>query len=279
MNLLLWTTQVTEEHYPLLANLKELGFEGVEVPVVVGDEAEFGKLGDELDRLGLERTAVTVLDETANPVSPDAAVRRQANENMRLAIGRATAMGANLLCGPFHSAHKVFSGEAPTDDERERCVGVLRAVAEDAELSGVTLAVEPLNRFECYVMTTVADARRIVDAVDHPSLTVLYDTHHMHIEEKNVTDAIARCGAAIGHVHVSENDRGTPGSGQVAWADTFAALRKQSYDDWLVIESFSRLDPQFAAVVHLWRDMDPIEEIAEKGLAFIRGGWQASNSS
>ncbi len=62
-------------------------------------------------------------------------------------------------------------------------------------------------------------------------------------------------------------------------ADTFAALRKQSYDDWLVIESFSRLDPQFAAVVHLWRDMDPIEEIADKGLAFIRGGWEASSEA
>jgi len=279
MNLLLWTTQVTEEHYPLLANLKELGFDGVEVPVVVGDEAEYAKLGSELDRLGLKRTAVTVLDESANPVSPDAAVRLQANENMKHAIGRTTAMGANLVCGPFHSAHKVFSGEAPTDDERERCVGVLRGAAEDAELSGVTLAVEPLNRFECYVMTTVADARRIVDAVDHPSLTVLYDTHHMHIEEKNVSDAIARCGGRLGHVHVSENDRGTVGSGQVAWAETFTALRTLGYDDWLVVESFSRLDPQFAAVVHLWRDMDPIEEIAEKSQAFLRGAWEASNSS
>jgi len=279
MNLLLWTTQVTEEHYPLLAHLKELGFDGVEVPVVVGEEAAFVELGAELDRLELKRTAVTVLDATANPVSPDAAVRRQANQTMRQAIARTTAMGANLLCGPFHSAHKVFSGEGPTDDERERCVGVLRGVAEDAELSGVTLAVEPLNRFECYMMTTVADARRIVDAVDHPSLTVLYDTHHMHIEEKNVTDAITRCGSAVGHVHVSENDRGTPGSGQVAWADSFAALRKIDYDGWLVIESFSRLDPQFAAVVHLWRDMDPIEEIAEKGLAFIRGAWEASEGA
>jgi len=102
---------------------------------------------------------------------------------------------------------------------------------------------------------------------------VHYDTHHMHIEEKNVTRAIESVASELRHVHISENDRGTPGSGQVAWKETFAALKSVGYDGWLTIESFSRLDPDFAGAIHVWRDFDACEAIYTDGLKFIRDSW------
>ncbi len=274
MNLLLWTTEVQEEHYPVIQSLKQCGFDGVEVPVAPGTEADFGVHGRVLDDLGLERTAVFALDDQANPISEEARVREAAVDALKEAIAKSRALGATRLVGPFHSAYKTFSGSGPTEDERSRSADVLRRAAEEAEQAGVVLAVEPLNRFECYLMNTVADARAVIDRVDHSHCGILYDTHHMHIEEKDVTDAVRRASDRIAHVHVSESDRGTPGSGQVAWVDTFRALQASGYDDWLVIEAFSRRDADFASAIHIWRDFDPFDEVWHQGHAFIRETWR-----
>ena len=274
INLLLWTTSVDQKHHGLLADLRETGYDGVEIPIGAGDAADYRDLGRELDRIGLARTAVTSVDESTNPVSPDPAVRRAAVERLGWAIDMAGELGAEVVCGPFHSAYKVFTGRGPTDDELGWSAEVLRAAAERAEPAGITLAVEALNRFECYVVNTMAGLRDLVRRVDHPSLGAHYDTHHMHIEEPDVTAAIEHVGKELCHVHVSENDRGTPGSGQVRWADTFEALKSVGYDGWLTIEAFSRLDPEFAALIHIWRDFerDP-GELASRGLAFVRESW------
>lgn len=273
MNLLLWTTQVQEEHRPILESLQRCGFDGVEVPVAPGEPEDYRSLGRVLDDLGLERTAVFALDEATNPISADAAIRRAASESLRVAIEKTRELGARRLVGPMHSAFKVFSGSGPTEDERARSADVLRAAAEAAETADIVLAVEPLNRFECYLMNTIADARAVIDRVDHPSCGILYDTHHMHIEEKDPGEAISRAAGRIAHVHVSESDRGTPGTGQVAWADTFRALQACGYDDWLVIEAFSRRDAAFASAIHVWRDYDLFDEVWREGHAFIRRAW------
>jgi len=276
MNLLLWTTEVTEEHYPALQSLKDCGFDGVEVPVGSGGEDDYTALGKVLDDMGLERTAVFAVDEAANPVSADAAIREAAVEALREGVAKCQALGATRLVGPFHSAYKTFTGVGPTDAERDRSAEVLRRAAEEGEAAGVLLAVEPLNRFECYLMNTVADARAVIDRVDHSHCGILYDTHHMHIEEKDVTDAVERAADRINHVHVSESDRGTPGTGQVAWTKTLKALHAAGYDDWLVIEAFSRKDADFAGMIHIWRDFDPFEDVWRKGHAFIRSAWGAA---
>jgi D-psicose/D-tagatose/L-ribulose 3-epimerase len=274
MNLLLWTTEVTEAHYPVLEQLKECGFDGVEVPVAPGTESDYTELGRVLDGMGLERTAVFAVDEKADPISDDPAVRAAAVDALREGVAKTRALGAARMVGPFHSAYKKFSGFGPTEDERHRSAEVLRRGAEEGQAAGVVLAVEPLNRFECYLMNTVADARAVIDRVDHPHCGILYDTHHMHIEEKDITDAVRRAADRVVHVHVSESDRGTPGSGQVAWVDTFRALHACGYDDWLVIEAFSRMDADFAGAIHIWRDFDVFDDVWREGHAFIRSAWE-----
>jgi D-psicose/D-tagatose/L-ribulose 3-epimerase len=277
MNLLLWTTHVTKEHFPILAKLKQAGFDGVEVPLFEGDAAHFKTIRKELDNLGLGCTTVTVATAEANPISPDAGVRKQALERLQWAIEMSATLGADVLAGPYHSPLAVFSGSGPTEDEKKRAADMLRHAAEAAAKVRVGLAIEYLNRFECYFLTTAADARALVQRVGHPNFRTMYDTFHANIEEKNVTKAFADLGDSFIHVHISENDRGTPGTGMVHWDETFRALRKGNYDRWLVIEAFGRALPDLAAATRVWRDLFPnAEEVYTRGLRFIKEKWSAA---
>jgi D-psicose/D-tagatose/L-ribulose 3-epimerase len=275
INLLLWTPFVDEGHLPLMEQIKELGYDGVELPLGAGDLKHYETLGPQIKNLELVANACMAPEEKDNPASPDPAVRAKALLRLQDTVRMTTALGGHVLCGPLHSAFKVFSGKGPTSDEMRWSADVLASAAEFAVDYGVQLNIEPLNRFECYLVNTVAGAAKIVDLAGHPNLGLHYDTHHMHIEEDNASAAIARGADILGHVHISESTRGIPGTGQVAWEDTFRALHDVGYDGWFTIEAFSRADPDFAAAIHIWRDFcdDPMT-LARQGLAFMRDSWE-----
>ena len=277
MNLLLWTTKVTEQHIPLFQRLKQLGYDGVELPIFEGAPDEYKRIGATLRDLGLAATAVTVMDSGASAISPDKAVRRAAADRLKWVIDRCSDSGAEVLCGPLHSPLGVFSGQAPTEDERLWGIETFHAVAGHAAAARVDLALEYLNRFENYFLTTAADALTWIDRLNQPACGLMWDTFHAHIEEKNVAPAIQSISRRLIHVHISENDRGIPGTGQVNWADTFKALRKIRYDRWLVIEAFGRALPELAAATRVWRDLfEDADQLTEKGLQFIRDQWSAA---
>jgi D-psicose/D-tagatose/L-ribulose 3-epimerase len=98
----------------------------------------------------------------------------------------------------------------------------------------------------------------------------MFDTHHANIEEKKIGEAIRTIAPVLAHVHISENDRGTPGQGHLPWDDAFASLAEINYNGWLTIEAFTRNDPNFANAINVWREYSPPWEMAEKGLTFIR---------
>jgi D-psicose/D-tagatose/L-ribulose 3-epimerase len=272
MNLLLWTDQLHDGIMPVLRQLKDIGYDGVEVPMFSYDEELYRTWGQRLDGLGLERTAVTIRTEADNPISPDAAVRRAGIDATKRALDCCRALGAKSLCGPFHSALGLFSGSGPMPDEWKWGVESMRAVAEHAATVGVTLAVEYLNRFETYLLTCAADTARFIAEVNHPNCRMMYDTFHANIEEKNVRDAILTAAPYTVHVHISENDRSTPGRGAVRWQETFDAFRETRYDGWMVVEAFGLALPAIAAATKIWRRMyENEEQLARDALAFMKG--------
>jgi len=274
MNMLLWSTDVCgREHDATFAMLKDAGFDGVEIPIFDREVDKYAELGKRLDALGLERIAVGARGSDDNPISADPAVRAEAAAAMRANLDSAAALGASLICGPLHAPLGVFSGAPPTAEEKARSVAYLQEVAPYAEERGVTMALEYLSRFEMYLTNVAADLAALVREVDHSHCRMMYDTFHAHIEEKDVRAALQACKDVLVHVHVSENDRSTPGAGQVDWETTFGTLDEIGYDGWMSIEAFGSAAPEFAGALRIWRRMfESEEQLARDGAAFIRSG-------
>jgi len=271
MNLLLWTGEMNDDMIPVVESLKEMGYDGVELPLFAYDLDLHIKWGERLDSIGLERTIVTVRGEEDNPISSDPTVRALGVANNKEALDNAAAVGAQNLVGPYHSALGIFSGAGPTEDEWKWGVDSMRQVAEHAGSVGVMLGVECLNRFETYLLNTHSDAARFVREVDHPSCRMMYDTFHSNIEEKNIAAAIRSCQDVLTHVHISENDRSTPGTGNVNWQENFDTLMEVGYDGWMVVEAFGLALPEIAAATKIWRRMyDSEEQLARDALAFMK---------
>jgi D-psicose/D-tagatose/L-ribulose 3-epimerase len=271
MNLLLWTDALTDGMLPLLDEIKEIGFDTVELPVFEIDVDKYAKWAKHMDNAGLGRTAVTVRGVDDNPMSPDPAIRRKGVEANKAVLECCQAAGVETLVGPYHSALGYFSGTGPTQDECKWAVDSMRQVAEHAEKCRVMLALEYLNRFECYLLNTAADGARFCHEVNHPRCQMMYDTFHSHIEEKNTPAAIRALKGRLAHVHISENDRSTPGQGNVRWSETFDALKEIGYDNVMVIEAFGLSLERLIPATKIWRRMYESErQLASEGLGFMK---------
>ena len=224
-NLLAVAGDITDEHLPHLERLKALGYDGVEIPVFDGPVAHFEALGRRLKEVGLGATTVAIVGEDTSPISPDPQIRANARDRLHWLIDCNHALGADVMAGPYHSPLGVFTGDGPTEDELDRLADAMRDAAAYAEGAGVKLALEALNRFECYVLNTMAQASDLRRRVGHPNFSYQYDTFHANIEERDPVAAYRDHAHEITHVHISENDRGIPGRGHTPLAATIAAVR------------------------------------------------------
>ncbi|WP_165228530.1 sugar phosphate isomerase/epimerase family protein [Aquisphaera insulae] len=272
MNLLLWTDFVSEAHDPIIEQIREMGFDSVEIPIFqTADLAPYARLGKRLKALGLGATAVTVMPANANPISPDREIRGAAVAYLDRVLECGQQFGCEILCGPLHSALGVFSGAGPTEEEFEHGVESMQRAAEKAKSRGIRMALEYLNRFENYFLTTAEQAVHFVKAVGHPSCKMMYDSFHAHIEEKDQAKAIRTCASETIHVHVSENDRGTPGTGQVDWESFYRGLKESGYQGYTTIEAFGTALPALAAATKVWRPLfADAMGLCKEGLAFMK---------
>ncbi|MDQ6434766.1 sugar phosphate isomerase/epimerase [Mesorhizobium sp. LHD-90] len=276
----LWTTNVTQKHEKLLRDIKATGYDGVEIPIFEGSPDEYKRLGDLLDRIGLERTAVTAMGDPAMNLIGDAAARKAGIKYMKWAIDCANALGADKLSGPMHSTLGHFSGVGPTAAEKKRSVSSQRAIGDHAATKNVTVGLEALNRFECYLFNTMDDLCAHLDEVDHPHIKAMYDTFHCNIEEQDPIAAFTKSLRHIVHVHISENDRGVPGRGNIPWKKTFSAIRDSGYVGWLTIEAFGRGLKDLAAATKVWRDFaESPEAVYKEGFVHIRDHWKRAGRS
>lgn len=278
MCMFLWTTKIGSEHKSLLADIRKTGFDGVEIPVFEGAISDYVKTGRMLDDLGLECTAVAANGDRAQSlISEDADQRAAGIAHMKWAIECCAALGADRISGPLHSTLGHFSGQGPTQDELARSIDCQRQIGDHAAQHGVTVCLEALNRFECYLLNTMDALAEHIHAIGHPNIRAMYDTFHANIEEADPIGALTRSKDVVHHIHISENDRGVPGRGNIPWAETYAAIKEIGYDDWLTIEAFGRGLPDLAAATKVWRDFaETPEAVYRDGYAHIRTSMQAA---
>jgi D-psicose/D-tagatose/L-ribulose 3-epimerase len=271
VNLMVWTTRVGKEQDPLLARIREWGFDGVELFVSPDEPADISAVSRALDHSKLERTTCTVLPRESNLVSAEPDVRTRGVHYLSRCVERTAELGAGIMCGPLYAGLGVMTGRRRTDEEWEWAIKGLRTVASQAQALGVTLCIEPLNRFETYFLNTLQDASQLVRDIGANNVRIHFDTFHANIEERQPAIALRIVAMDLGHVHISENDRGVPGSGHVDWRGVLSVLQEVGYDGWLTIESFAEPDPELASAASIWRDLAPSgDELARQGLEFIK---------
>lgn len=278
VNTLLWTAGFDPEHFPLLPRIKSWGFDGVEIARFDFDGFPVADVRRAVADAGLEATFCSALIGSASLVSGDPAIREQARTFLLRGIEVTAELGADVFLGPFCAPVGQLLGRRRTEDEWSRAVEGLQSLTSALDEHGVSLAIEPLNRFETYFLNTASDAARLCAEVNHPRVGVLLDTFHSNIEEKTISDAASTLGPHIQHVHTCENDRGIPGSGHVDWDGLFTSLARARYNRWLVIESFGFAIKEIAAAACIWRDLaaNP-EAIAIEGGRFLRSKMEKGN--
>jgi D-psicose/D-tagatose/L-ribulose 3-epimerase len=274
-NLLLWTSHVTDKHAKIIEALKKTGYEEIEIPIFEGTPDHYAALGKRLDDLGLKRAAISVIGSLENnPVGAEKSQQQGALKHMNWLFECSQALGAKMLAGPLHSTIGHFSGAGPTEDEKKRMVAFHQAAGDAAKKKKITIVVEALNRFECYMLNTMGQLAEHLDQVKHPNVKAMYDTFHANIDEKDPLAAIDTIARHLVHVHLSENDRGAPGDGHIRFMPVFKALKKNGYDNAITIEAFGRALPDLAAATRVWRDLfDKPQRVYNRGFRLIQNGW------
>jgi D-psicose/D-tagatose/L-ribulose 3-epimerase len=271
VNTFIWAATFDQSHFALLPRIKEAGFDGVELPLINPDQVDAGAIRRALEQNELECTFCSVIPAGLSAISDDSTVRGKTREHLQTCIQVAAEAGGKLIAGPIYSPVGYLPGRRRNSDEWNRAVECYQSLGDALARNDVTLAIEPLNRFETYFLNTAEDAAALCEAVGNPRVGVLFDTFHANIEEKDVASACRRVGRHLKHVHTCENDRGTPGTGHVDWPGVFAALREMKYDGWLTIESFGFALGELSAAASIWRDLAPTpESIAFEGVKFLR---------
>jgi D-psicose/D-tagatose/L-ribulose 3-epimerase len=262
------TTAVLESLVPRIA---ALGFDVIELPIEEVGQFDVQRAGELARAHGMSVSVCAVIGPGRDLLIPSEVDRGVGY--LKACIDVAQTLGSPTVAGPFYSA--VGRCWRSTADERARDVDqvarILRSLGEYAGDRGVRLGVETLNRFETSFLNTTEQALELIERVDHPAVGLTLDLFHLGIEEKRLGDALRAAGPRLFHVQVAENDRGTPGTGQLDWNEVAAALHDIDYTGRVVIETFSDRVEAIARAAAIWRPLAPDSDtLAREGLAFLR---------
>ncbi len=195
----------------------------------------------------------------------------QATSLIKSALDKVSEMEGDFLGGVLHSAIGTFTGNPCTKEERIIIQQVFTEVADYANKRNITIAPEPINRYESYVFTAADEVLDMIESIGKPNIGLHLDTFHMNIEERNFYDPIIRAGNRLKHIHITESDRGLTGEGNVHWDDFFKALAAINYQGPLVLENFSSEITALIGPTSLWRPSKyNSEDLAKGSLAFMK---------
>ncbi len=271
VNTLIWSAAYDNSVEEVLPRIKEEGFDGIEFPVFRAGDVSPARVRRAMDRNGLECNTVGIFVDGLSVISDDASIRNRSIQWLKDLIAITSECGGNTIAGPLYCPVGYLPGRRRTANEWSWAVEAYQKIGDTLSEHNVTLAIEPLNRFETFFLNTAADAALLADQVGHANVGVLYDTFHANIEEKSIAAGLLTVGRHVKLIHTCENDRGIPGSGHVEWPSVFSAIDKIGYDGWLTIESFGFALGDLSAAAAIWRDIESTPSaIAYEGVHFLK---------
>ncbi|MDT4761132.1 sugar phosphate isomerase/epimerase [Sphaerochaeta sp. PS] len=274
INTWVWVSPFRSENFNLLPKVKEMGYDVIEIALDDASIIDARLLKKMLDDNGLEATVCGAFGPSRDISHEDPAIRKIGKDYILEGIRFAEKIGSNLFSGPVYSS--VGKTRMISEDQKKRewqwCVENLRDISKTAQASGITIGVEPLNRFESDMINLVDQAVTLIHDVNSPVYKIHIDTFHGNIEEKSIPATIRKLGKGmLGHFHACENDRGTPGTGHQDWAGISSALKDIEYNGVVVIESFTPGAVEIAKAASIWRPLAPSQdELAREGAKFLR---------
>ena len=245
----------------------EAGLDFVEIPLLRPRELDVASTRALLEEHGIGCTCSLALPREVHlPSAPE-----KAEEFLKLAADVTTELGSSVLCGVLYAHLGTLTGFPPTEAELEKIARTLKSVAQYAGERGVSLGLEAVNRYETHLINLASQLNAMLDRIDEPNVFAHLDTYHMNIEEKGFYEPVVSLGEKLRYIHLSESDRGTPGTGNVHWNEVFRGLKDIGYSGDLVMESFAAVNEDLAGATAIWRDVvDNPETLIRDGLTFLR---------
>ena len=266
----LWMAKWTDEISPILKIVADIGFDGVEISLLGMDTHKAKELNKVIKDYGLEVTCSDGLSESADITSSNPTLQEKGEEHLKWAVKTTSILGSNNLAGVIYAPWGVFE---PNNKKKrsENSAKVLSRLDSHLKSHDVNLGIEAINRFETDLVNTSNEAVSMAKASNSSNIGVLLDTFHLNIEEKDIKSAIVNAGKHLKHFHVSDNDRGVPGSGHVPWGEVKSGLSDINYNGWIVAEMFVISGNPASSDLNIWRNIeaDPTQA-AKLSLEFMR---------
>lgn len=261
-----WCSTWSNDTLWIIDTVKELGFDFIEIPLMRLDLFDPQAVKQRLD--GLEVTTSNVLLSADTDITSfDEGARVNGTKLLKDCVKATADAGGTMFSGVIYSQYQKPANKMPTEQEWEFSANALREVAEYADGLGVSIAVEPVTRYESYLLNTAEQARRLVEMIDRPNVFIHLDSYHMNVEEKSFYEAVKTAGKLLTNFHMCENDRGIPGTGHVDWEGIFRAFKEIGFDGYLGFEGFADCTDNMSTWV--WRKLAPDgETFVRESMAF-----------
>lgn len=276
-----WTSDWKADFQYYIKKAAGMGFDVLEISTAYLHEEskeELKKLKDVADSLGIELTYCIGFPQDKDLASTDIEVRKSGIEYAKSTLEKIYFMGGKVFGGINYSSWPGVLKEGIVDKSphMERSINSIRSIIKTAEDYGIMYCLEVVNRFEQYLLNTAQEGVDFVNAVGSQNLKLLLDVFHMNIEEDSIGEAIITAGNKIGHLHIGESNRKTPGKGHMPWDEIATALKKINYKERIVMEPFVRMGGEVGRDIKVWRDLSnnadekQLDVDAKAALDFIR---------
>lgn len=267
-----WTGSWSNNTLDLIDRTKRLGFDMIEIPLMEIDLVDYKAIRERLDAVGLDVCTSTACSESDDITGEDEATRARGIEYLKKCVKATADMGGTVFTGVTYSAIGRRIDGRPTEKHWEWAAKGLKEAAKYAQDFGVRVGIEPINRYESFLINTCDQGFKLREMIDEPNVDLHLDAYHMNIEETDFYEPTMKAASCLCHYHLSESHRGTPGTGLVDWRAIYKALAESNYVGSVGMESFAEVSDAMRSATCIWR---PLAESSDKlladGLAFLKG--------
>ena len=239
-----------------IKNSAEAGYGLIEIPALDPKSIDTSHTKKVLAEYGMKGACSLGLSFDADINNEDPEIVKRGEARLMDALTVVEHLGGDYLGGVVFSALGKYK-LPPTPKAIENATNSLRRLAKAAKERGITVGLEPVNRYESNLINTGQQAMDMIKNIGESNVVVHLDVYHMNIEEQNLAGPIKAAGDKLGYIHVGASHRGPLGTGNIDFDEFFGALAEIGYKGTITFESFSSavVSPDLSSTLGIWRNL------------------------